>query len=256
MANGPVAAHLTVKTNGDVIPITTTTGWVALWSVRFPKWEDTVLRHRPLDQCPNHVDYTPAVTKRPPRLVLRRNGFVEITGVAGNGWADSSVLADLAPCAADLTGIHTGGTGWVRLDSRRGRLIPMATVAGYGVLGGTTQWPLPAIEHLFNPLTLLNSWKWYGEHVSNNADNYSMPGYYKDNDGVVHLRGLIGGGTSATASIATLPVGFRPAHRMMWPTLSSVGWSRLDIETTGNITAPENGGVAFQSLGTVSFPTT
>lgn len=58
----------------------------------------------------------------------------------------------------------------------------------------------------WTPMTLINNW----EHHSS---AYHVPGYFKDIDGFVHLRGGIKNSVSARdgdENIVTLPVGFRP----------------------------------------------
>jgi hypothetical protein len=43
------------------------------------------------------------------------------------------------------------------------------------------------------------------------------------------LKGLINAGSSATASIATLPAGYCPAERALLATASNGVWARLDV---------------------------
>jgi hypothetical protein len=77
-------------------------------------------------------------------------------------------------------------------------------------------------------LPFVNSWADYGS-------TYTTGAYYRDGDGVVHLRGLIKNGTSTT--ICTLPEGFRPEGRLLTHCISN-GYpaSRIDIKTTGVVT--------------------
>ena len=57
---------------------------------------------------------------------------------------------------------------------------------------------------------------------------------YRKINGVVHIEGLMKGGTISTSSPAfTLPVGFRPKTRLLGVTYSSGGAGRLDINTNG-----------------------
>jgi hypothetical protein len=77
-------------------------------------------------------------------------------------------------------------------------------------------------------LPFVNAWVSYDS-------TYNPGSYYRDGDGVVHLRGLIKNGTSTT--ICTLPEGFRPEGRLLTHCISN-GYpaSRIDITTAGVVT--------------------
>jgi hypothetical protein len=77
-------------------------------------------------------------------------------------------------------------------------------------------------------LPFVNAWVSYDS-------TYNTGAYYRDGDGVVHLRGLIKSGTSTT--ICTLPIGFRPEGRVLTRCISN-GYpaSRIDITTSGVVT--------------------
>lgn len=73
--------------------------------------------------------------------------------------------------------------------------------------------------------SLLNSW----------ADVATYPPTaYALRDGILHLRGLVTGGT-AGAVVFQLPVSYRPAVRIPVATLDGGGGVRFNIETTGNV---------------------
>jgi prepilin-type N-terminal cleavage/methylation domain-containing protein len=76
-------------------------------------------------------------------------------------------------------------------------------------------------------LPFQNGWKHYGAP-------YAVPQYTKSADGVVMLKGLLNGGTSATAVIATLPANFCPAEQLLFATISNGLWARLDIARNPN----------------------
>lgn len=76
--------------------------------------------------------------------------------------------------------------------------------------------------------------------------------YYKDSLGRVHFRGLVGGNAGATISV--LPVGFRPAIRLLIAVTTSPGTGRIDIHPDGSIiiaVGQASGG--WWSLNNVSF---
>ena len=78
----------------------------------------------------------------------------------------------------------------------------------------TTQWCA---------LPMVNGWKAYS------SPPYATPLYTKSSDNVVMLKGLLNGGSSATAIIATLPTGYCPAEQLLLATASNAAWARLDV---------------------------
>lgn len=92
--------------------------------------------------------------------------------------------------------------------------------------------------------TLTNSWVNFG-------GGYENAGYYKDRHGIVHLRGLVKSGTTATA-IFTLPTGYRPATYKIFPAASGTGYARLDVQTSG-VVMMVAGSNAYLSLSNVQF---
>lgn len=76
----------------------------------------------------------------------------------------------------------------------------------------------------------LNSWVDYGGGV------FAPAGYFKDKNGIVHLRGLMKAGTCGAPAF-TLPVGYRPAYRLLISTVTNTGtgMGRLDVTSTGDI---------------------
>jgi hypothetical protein len=62
----------------------------------------------------------------------------------------------------------------------------------------------------WNSASLTNGWTNYG-------GSWAPAGYYKDAQGIVHLRGLIKSGTVGSAEF-TLPSGYRPTNDKHYPT--------------------------------------
>lgn len=97
---------------------------------------------------------------------------------------------------------------------------------------------------------LQNNWQPYGA-------GYNPPQYFKDSQGIVHLRGLIKGGTSFgydnDGLIFTLPPGYRPVNRQLHPISTfnnTVG--RLDVINDGRVVCP-TGNTLWVSLDNISF---
>jgi hypothetical protein len=100
--------------------------------------------------------------------------------------------------------------------------------------------------------TLINSWTAYGA-----SPTYEQPGYALDNDGYVHLKGLVKGGASGTP-IFNLPTAYRPIsqpHAM--PTISSSNAScYIQVNQDGNVVAYNGGSgsvTTWVSLAGLSF---
>ena len=77
-------------------------------------------------------------------------------------------------------------------------------------------------------------------------------GYYKDEMGTVHLRGMIKGPTSSI--FATLPAGYRPSKYLILIAWAAAAACRIDIDTNGSM-LHNGGGVAtsWVSLAGISF---
>lgn len=76
-------------------------------------------------------------------------------------------------------------------------------------------------------MSLQNSWVNY-------PDTYPEAKYTKGSDNLVSIKGLIRYGSSATAAIATLPVGFCPAERPLMVIAVQSGTARLDVRRNAN----------------------
>ena len=91
--------------------------------------------------------------------------------------------------------------------------------------------------------TLLNSWV--------NDGGYVLAGYFKDSFGLVHLKGVIKNGT-ISATIFTLPVGYRPSNTVLFMTLSNNAVGRISIASSG-VVVLDNGQNQFISLDGLCF---
>ena len=101
-------------------------------------------------------------------------------------------------------------------------------------------------ESIISP-TLQNSWTNYGTA-------YQGAGYWKDKCGVVHLCGLIKGGTTtAETVIFTLPVGYRPAISEKFFAVSMNAICIIDVYGTGNVAIKTGANSGWLSLSGISF---
>lgn len=110
----------------------------------------------------------------------------------------------------------------------------VTTIEGGGGGTGETSW---------TNATLTNSWVTFG-------GSYPTPGYRKDSNGIVHLRGVIKSGTNGTSAL-TLPTGYRPAFKCSFPALNTNAGSQVDVNTDGTVVV--SGSTAYMGLDSVSF---
>lgn len=100
-------------------------------------------------------------------------------------------------------------------------------------------YPLPKkTQEAWRTPTLLNSWVEF--------DSSRAPRYMKDTLGFVHMKGLVKNGTSATAVIFALPVGYRPIGIAYFVVLSN------NIPTPITV-ASSNGAVALSVGGSTTY---
>jgi hypothetical protein len=134
-----------------------------------------------------------------------------------------------------------------------------------GNVGIGTQSPSPGVklevaggltllaQEPWQPVTFLNGWR-------NFWNPYTTGGYFKDSQGVVHLKGMVSGGTIGLESdcfIFTLPAGYRPAQQELHVVLTSDGAAgqaagRADIDMKGNV-IPVSGNKTWISLDGITF---
>lgn len=104
-----------------------------------------------------------------------------------------------------------------------GFTVGVNSKTGTGTIGGQP-WRTP---------TLLNSWA--------QQANYTDAGFTKTQDGWVHLRGALIGGT-APSVMFNLPAGHRPEKIAVFGTQGPNGACRITIATNGDVTASVAGG--------------
>lgn len=97
--------------------------------------------------------------------------------------------------------------------------------------------------------TLLNGWV-------NFESSYQTARYMKDSMGFVHVQGLIRSGTtSAGTALLTLPIGFRPSQRLIFPVVTSAySFGSCEVHETGNIIITSgNTSFPYLSLDSITF---
>lgn len=142
--------------------------------------------------------------------------------------------------------IHSkqAGTEFVVKDNGNVGIGTNSPSAKLHVTGGTTYLQ----QQDWQSVSFTNGWGNYGS-------SYNTAGYFKDSQGIVHLKGLVKGGTiGGSSTIFTLPVGYRPAKRELQIVAShpngSVG--RCDILSNGQVLA-YHGNSGWFSLDGITF---
>lgn len=93
--------------------------------------------------------------------------------------------------------------------------------------------------------SFLNSWVNYG-------GSYNTAGYFRDKNGIVHLRGMIKLGSVGSAAF-TLPEGYRPTNNELLATISNGAIGRINIDSSGNVTPASPSNNAWVSLDGITF---
>lgn len=245
-----------VRPDGTVLvsgPLAASAGtWYALANICFPVWGlDNLVTVRP-----NIFSFINDGFVRIPHIYVRRSGVYELMGLSGalaNGYTTS--LVGFSSLSTDIFPVITGnlGTGVysaARIDQEPGSLaVRVGSATSYAVLGGI-RWPSTSLDPLFIAPTLQNGWVNY---PANTGTNFSPAGYFKDSNGIVHLRGLVRFGT-AGAAIFTLPAGYRPGGRSMFPCDSAApaNYGGIEVSTAGVVTN-RSGLNAYVSLAGIQF---
>jgi len=172
------------------------------------------------------------------------SGTVEFTLPSGSRPPQYSHIVNDISNAGSHFGIDSSGNVLAKgyasnsYSSLQATFFPASRTTGTSC---TTQWcAMP---------TLQNGWQFYG-------GQFTTPQYTKSSDNLVMLKGLINGGSSATAQITTLPVGYCPAERLLMATPSNAVWSRLDIVRNSNGTCsviPAAGSTAWIALDNIHY---
>lgn len=109
---------------------------------------------------------------------------------------------------------------------------------------GWTYWTPPPGTGTY---ALQNSW-------DNYSSTYPSASYTKAADGIVSLRGLIGGGsTSSSSLIARLPPGYRPAEKQIFDVTNNADFARVDVWPTGEIVVNSVSSNGWLGLNDIQF---
>lgn len=251
-----INAYYQIYADGNVVPVLMgagTNGWFTLEMGRFPVWNtwaQHVGKYFPLEGQELRGSYAEYLTG----LWPQPNGMTRIMGICGALPAAGTMtrVNDLGPaihsymfgCASGDTGGGKGG----QISKRLG-FYSMGASTSYTMF--STEFGTPTCEDRWIPFAYENSWRDFGSDVN----NWHAPGgYWKDAAGVVHVRGLVAGGTSSNVTVATLPVGYRPPKHMLWYGVSAAGSAcRTEIHSDGVVMAWTGAHTGWQSFNGMNF---
>ena len=160
------------------------------------------------DSTVTAVDGTPDGVTLPKLQHIETDKILGRT-TTGNGIVEAVTLNnDDAMASASVTSLATDGSIKAYVDT------------------ATTTLEIQPVD-----FTLLNNAVAYG-------GEFEVPSYFRTRENIVHLRGLMKGSTGAPVCI--LPLGFRPAKRLLFATVQadgSVSYSsgRVDIKVDGSV---------------------
>lgn len=134
----------------------------------------------------------------------------------------------------------TGSTPTQRFD-----VYQLATGDGQLVIEGATNGAMFVLEEdgglgWVTP-SLSNSWTDFGS-------GYQGARYCKDALGWVHVEGLVKDGSPDTATIFTLPAGYRPAGSLIFASWNASGAARITVGSDGQVSCNTGGGSSFQGI--------
>lgn len=96
--------------------------------------------------------------------------------------------------------------------------------------------------------TLLNGWSNF------NPETYKEASYFKDSFGVVHLAGMISGGTTtAGTGLFTLPEGYRPSKTEIFLCLTSSGYDSIRVDKNGAVILHSGADSTWTALSGIAF---
>lgn len=185
-----------------------------------------------------------------------------ISGLAANrgGIRINGACGPTSVMNCEVSGV-TGITGVAFKDSNSDNLTIWSGNHGYNnvvdfstgvtsILSGNS-FPTSATSQWISP-SLIGTWAYFGSG--------SPPGYFKDGNGFVHVRGLVkDGGTPVTNPVFAFPGGFRPLQTKYFVCLGNAVACLVQVSaSTGEIsiiagTAPFDGTTTELSLDSISF---
>lgn len=144
----------------------------------------------------------------------------------------------------DAAGVIIGGSAAVNTIAGTAQTINgTISQTGFAKYTGTTS-SVPS--SVLTSMSLLNSWVYFGSD--------STPTYFKDTNGVVHLKGVVKLGTTLGAVITNMPAGYRPLANALFPATSNGVFCQIQVGATGDVAnVSGTGSTAYVALDGISY---
>jgi hypothetical protein len=204
-----------------------------------------------------------------PHLTILNNGHVGIGTTMPAGRLEVAVAAGDAQTPPLV--VKKGSEEYLRIrndgavDVLKGPLYVVGTVAAEAfegsinashILTGTLRSDCLPKQEDWHSVTLANAWVQF-------SDEYNPAQYFKDSQGIVHLRGLIKHSQLGSVRnnefhnnllvLFTLPEGYRPPYRQLHVVCTNVNEvGRIDVLSDGSVTMI-SGNFGWISLDSISF---
>lgn len=122
-----------------------------------------------------------------------------------------------------------------------GNVVGSVSDAGTGTnkkISGNVAYAIPVVAPI-----LAGSWV-------NLGGSWETAGYWKNADGIVHIRGVVTGGTSP-GLVFSLPAGYRPLADMSLCTIANNAFAAVEIKANGDVNAVAGSATALSLAGIV-----
>lgn len=245
----PGAAHLVIAGNS----ITTKQGGIKITSGSQIKILDNTIAQNQSNDAP-----------------VGNRDMIQLLGQPGSGVSNVEIMGNLLNGSGSTYGLENvitlDNTSDIRIRDNTitkgiGTAIELGTNANKTVIGYNNVFNVPLASAVsdngastigvIKAAVLQSSW------VAYDTVNYSSPGYVRDTNGTVHLKGMIKNGTTTMGTtLFTLPAEYRPkkAIKFVVPSADSGGPVKGEINITQSGTvALIFGGNAYLSLDNISF---
>ncbi|NTW61533.1 hypothetical protein HGB24_02515, partial [Candidatus Saccharibacteria bacterium] len=248
--------RIDITTDGRVIATTVNSSWVSLDNIRFLAASNAPDPFVNLPYYNNWASYNslhPSDTTDygDAAYAIDADGRVNIRGLVSSNSSTqndqniASVPTNIAPSEYhDIAEYNCAGFGETAI-SIDGMIKSKVSSSSTTCLSLVMMY-YPSSYSGWKNMILQNGWLAY-------QSGTATPQYTKSSDGIVTLHGLIkSGSTSQCNIIATLPVGYRPSSRLLFGTVANLAFSRIDLDSAGNIWYCSGSNV-WLSLNNLSF---
>jgi hypothetical protein len=170
----------------------------------------------------------------------------DLNAITDSGWYNGAALGNAPGGRGDWLFVmhmtHQNG-GWATQICWTMQTTPVISWVRYSSGGAWQPWVRQGMCEYQQGLGLTNGWGNYG-------GGFAGATFWKDGSNVVHLDGLIQGGSGL---IAYLPAGYTPAGGShIFPVNTDNGIGRVDVQGSGAI-VQNGGGNQFLTLSPISF---